>query len=111
MKKTLLFLTLLLITLHAKEMTYTASQHMQQIYLGQRIFKKKLQRRCGYTAAHWALQHTRKEWEEMATKESFKEEFAHMCPRGIKVLKDRWIEPLHLFSIEYAKGTGNHPRC
>ena len=114
MKKILLLSTVLLMaapTLQAEETTFKAAKHMQKVNFGQKIFRKKLQRKCGYTAAHWALQHTQKEWEEVGTGESFKEEFVHMCPRGEKVLKDKWIDSLHLFAIEYAKDTGNRPRC
>jgi len=114
MKKILLMTTVLLMTvptLQAEEATFQAAKHMQKVNFGQKIFRKKLQRRCGYTAAHWALQHTVKEWKQFNTKESFKEEFAHMCPKGTKVLKDKWIDSLHLFAIEYAKDTGNRPRC
>ena len=114
MKKTLLLSTILLMavpTLQAEETTYKAAKHMQKINFGQKIFRKKLQRKCGYTAAYWAAQHTQKEWEKVGTGENFKEEFTRMCPKGISVLKDKWIDSLHLFAIEYAKGTGNRPRC
>ena len=114
MKKILLLATVLLMavtTLQAEEMTYKAAKHMQKVNFGQKIFRKKLQRKCGYTAAHWAEQHTVKEWKEVGTGESFKKEFLHMCPKGEKVLKDKWIDALHLFAIEYAKDTGNRPRC
>ena len=114
MKKTLLLSTVLLIavpTLQAEESTYQAAKHMQKVNFGQKVFRKKLQRKCGYTAAYWAGQHTVKEWGFVGRGASFKEEFAHMCPKGEKVLKDKWIDSLHLFAIEYAKDTGNRPRC
>lgn len=114
MKKILLLSTVLLIAasiLQAEETTYKAAKHMQKVNFGQKIFRKKLQRRCGYTAAHWALQHTQKEWKEIGTGENFKAVFSHMCPKGEKVLKEKWIDSLYLFAIEYAKDTGNRPRC
>ena len=114
MKKILLLSTILLIavpTLQAEVGTYEAAKHMQKVNFGQTIFRKKLQRKCGYTAAHWAMQHTVKEWEEVGTGENFRAKFSEMCPKGEKVLKDKWIDSLHLFAIEYAKDTGNHPRC
>jgi hypothetical protein len=114
MKKILLLSTVLLMsipTLQAEETTYQSAKHMQKVNFGQKIFRKKLQRKCGYTAAHWAMQHTVKEWKKVGTSNNFKAEFSKMCPRGEKVLKDKWIDSLHLFAIEYAKGTGNHPRC
>jgi len=114
MKKLLLLAIVLFTavpTLQAQETTYEAAKHMQKVNFGQNIFRKKLQRKCGYTAAHWALQHTVKEWEQLGTGDNFKAEFFEMCPRGEKVLKDKWIDSLHLFAIEYAKDTGNRPRC
>jgi hypothetical protein len=49
---------------------------------GQRIFRKKLQRRCGYTAAYFAQQHTIKDWKAMGNNESFRSEFNSLCPKG-----------------------------
>lgn len=40
----------------------SASQIQKKINFGQKIFRKKLQRRCGYTAGHWAQKHTLIEW-------------------------------------------------
>lgn len=113
MKKLLLSILILIstMTLEAENDVHVAQNKIKKINFGQKIFRKKLQRKCGYTAAYWAAQHTKKEWNTIGIGESFKEEFAHMCPRGIDKLKKNWIQPLHLFAIEYAKDTGNHPRC
>ena len=104
-------LLLLSLTLNAEETSYQMQQQMKKINYAQKIFRKKLQRKCGYTASHWAQQHTKQEWESFQSKGMFKNELAHMCPKGMKVVKDKWMEPLYLFATEYAKDTGNRPRC
>lgn len=114
MQKTLQLLTALFIlssNITAEENTFQAAQKMKSINNGQRLFRKKLQRKCGYTAAYWAAQHTTQEWKTLDTDEKFKAEFVKMCPRGEKVLKEKWIHSLELFAVEYAKDTGNRPRC
>jgi len=114
MKKILPIILLCLVSLtltQASNDTYQSKQKIKKINFGQSIFRKKLQRKCGFTASYWAQQHTKKEWESFQNKGAFKEEFVNMCPRGIKVVKDKWMEPLYLFATEYAKDTGNRPRC
>ena len=107
----LLLFCVFIVTVHADTVDVTQQQKMKKVDYAQMIFRKKLQRKCGYTAGHWAQQHTLVEWKMIAKDGGFKNEFATMCPRGVKVLKDKWIEPLYLFAKEYAKDTGNRPRC
>ena len=90
---------------------YSTQEKVKKVNNGQRIFRNKLQRKCGFTASYWAQQHTQNEWEEFQTNGTFKEELASMCPRGINRVKDKWMEPLYLFAVEYAKDSGNRPRC
>jgi hypothetical protein len=79
---------------------------------GQKIFRNKLQKKCGFTASHWAHQHTQSEWEEFQENGTFKEELTTMCKRNITtIVKEKWMEPLYLFAVEYAKDSGNRPRC
>ncbi len=85
--------------------------NQKKIDFGQKIFRKKLQKKCGYTAGHWAQQHTKVEWKTIQKKGDFKEELLTMCPRAKEVMKDKWVEPLYLFAKEYAKDTGLRPRC
>ena len=110
MKK--LLLIGLLCTLNSELIQAENTTRVQnKINFGQKIFRKKLQRRCGYTASYWAQQHTKQEWKAFQHDGAFKDELAHMCPKGVKVVKDKWMEPLYLFATEYAKDTGNRPRC
>ena len=114
MKKVLLTgisLSLMIFTLNAQSFESSEKEKMQKINFAQAIFRKKLQKKCGYTAGYWAQQHTLIEWKFITASGDFKHEFAAMCPRGAEVLKEKWIEPLYLFAKEYAKDTDQRPKC
>lgn len=112
MKKLLLIFALMTLSICAETSSYALQQKVKKINNGQRIFRNKLQRKCGFTASHWAYQHTKKEWEEFKASGTFKEEIVAMCKRNITtIFKDKWEEPLYLFAVEYAKDTGKRPRC
>jgi len=110
MKKLLLIGLLCILNIHVANAENSPSVQ-KKINYAQNIFRKKLQRKCGYTASYWAQQHTKKEWENFQDNGVFKDELVSMCPKGIKVVKDKWMEPLYLFATEYARDTGNRPRC
>ena len=112
-KVLLICLTLGMTTLavYAETSVFDEKQKMTKINHGQKIFRNKLQRKCGYTAGHFAQQHTQKEWNSFEKEGKFQEEFARMCPKGTKVAKDEWMEPLYLFATEYASDSDTRPRC
>ncbi len=110
MKKLLLIAGVILMPQTGIALQQHAEQY-KKIHFGQQIFRKKLQKKCGYTAGHWAQQHTRNEWKKLMSKDTFLKEFTKMCPRGSNIVKENWIEPLYLFAIEYAKDSGKKPHC
>ena len=91
--------------------SHQSPNYIRTLKRAQKIFKKKLQKRCGYNAAYFAQLHTQDEWEEFQTKKEFKEEFGRLCPNGKKYLKEKWIKPLYLWSKEYAKDSLYRPLC
>ena len=91
--------------------SHQSPNHIRILKRAQKIFKKKLQKRCGYNAAYFAQLHTQDEWEEFQTKKGFKEEFGKLCPNGKKYLKEKWIKPLYIWSKEYAKDSLYRPLC
>ncbi len=100
------------LTICSEASSYAAQQKVKKVNNGQKIFRNKLQRKCGFTASYWAHQHTQSEWEELQDNGTFKEELAKMCKRNITtIVKDDWMEPLYLFAVEYAKDAGRRPRC
>lgn len=122
MNKTLLIGIIILsqtFSLHAKapqlntqgNSLYSNSEYNMVVDNAQKNFRKKLQRRCGYTAGHFAQFHTKKEWIEIHKQGNFIGEFSKLCPKGVVKLKESWVEPLFLFSEKYARDSGEKPRC
>lgn len=72
MKKVLIMLIMSTLCINAETLTFETQQKMKKIDFGQRIFRNKLQRKCGFTAAHWAQQHTKQEWNTFQAKGTFK---------------------------------------
>ena len=99
------------LAMHAETLTFDEKQKMHKINNGQRIFRNKLQKKCGYTASHFAQQHTKKEWDSFEKEGKFQDEFVRMCPKGEKVAKNEWMEPFYLFATEYASDSKIRPRC
>ena len=106
-----LTLSISTLTINAETLTFDEKQKINKIHYGQTVFRNKLQRKCGYTAGHFAQKHTKKEWETFHKDGEFQEEFAKICPKGTTVAKDKWMEPLYLFATEYASDSNIRPRC
>ena len=110
MKKVLLFslivtLSTLMLNAESKSSDSANITNFEQI---QKIFKKKLRRKCSYTSVCLAQKHTREEWESIKKSGLFKEEFEKLCPQGVGILDDEMIESLFHFSYEYARGSNTH---
>ncbi len=101
----------LIATLFSTLNAETINLDKKMINFGQKIFKHKLQKQCGYTASHWANKHTKEEWDTIQSTGVFKENILEMCPKSTVVLKDEWLKPLYFFAKEYAKDTMTFPNC
>lgn len=78
---------------------------------GQKIFKKKFRKKCGFSGVKFARHHTQGEWEELWENGKFKEEAKKICPRlKIEDIKESWWEHVYDFSYEYASD-GVIPKC
>ena len=78
---------------------------------GQKIFKKKFRKKCGFSGVKFARHHTQGEWEELWESGKFKEEAKKICPRlKIEDIKESWWEHVYDFSYEYASD-GVIPKC
>jgi len=78
---------------------------------GQKIFKKKFRKKCGFSGVKFARHHTQGEWEELWENGKFKEEVKKICPRlKIEDIKESWWEHVYDFSYEYASD-GIIPKC
>jgi len=122
MLKTIVLLSTIVLTIstiHAEEIatksiegtSHVSPNYTKMLKKAQKIFKKKLQKKCGYNAAYFAQLHTQDEWEVFKTVDKFKKEFGVLCPKGEKLLKEKWIKPLYLWSKEYAKDSLYRPMC
>jgi len=103
-----------LITVLALSLFITASMPtsvMAGAKKGQKIFKKKFRKKCGFSGVRFARNHTQAEWEELWDNGKFKEETQKICPRlKIEKIKEKWWEDVYEFSHKYAKD-GVVPKC
>jgi hypothetical protein len=110
MKKIMFRLSLLI--LMGLNIPVVAVSHSAQLNKGQKIFKKKMRRYCGFSGVRFARNHTPDEWEEIWDDGKFQEETKKICPRlKLEKIKKSWWEPVYEFTHEYGKGGSHVPHC
>ncbi len=77
---------------------------------GQKIYLKKLKKKCGFNGAKMAAKHTQDEWEKLKEEGKLEDEIKKQCP-NVKDLKDKYLDDLFDFFYEYASDSGNVPSC
>jgi hypothetical protein len=78
---------------------------------GQKIFKKKFRKKCGFSGVRFARNHTQAQWEEIYDDGKFKAEAKKICPRlNTKKIKKSWWKDVYQFSKKYASD-GVVPKC
>jgi len=78
---------------------------------GQKIFKKKFRKYCGFSGVRFARNHTSAEWEHIYESGKFQEEVKKICPRlKIEKIKKSWWPHVYEFSRKYASD-GVVPKC
>jgi hypothetical protein len=78
---------------------------------GQKIFKKKFRKKCGFSGVRFARNHTQAEWEDIWDEGRFQEEAKKICPRlNLKKIKPKWWKHVYQFSRKYASD-GVVPKC
>ena len=78
---------------------------------GQKIFKKKFRKACGFSGVRFSRNHTQAEWENIYEKGKFQEEAKKICPRlNLKKIKKSWWPYVYEFSYKYASD-GVVPKC
>ncbi|KYJ85927.1 hypothetical protein [Sulfurovum riftiae] len=78
---------------------------------GQKIFKKKFRKSCGFSGVRFSRNHTQAEWEEIYEKGKFQNEAKKICPRlKLKKIKKSWWPHVYEFSHKYASD-GVVPKC
>ena len=78
---------------------------------GQKIFKKKFRKKCGFSGVRFARNHTQAQWEDIYDSGKFKSEAKRICPRlNTKKIKSKWWKDVYKFSYKYASD-GIVPKC
>jgi len=78
---------------------------------GQKIFKKKFRKKCGFSGVRFARSHSQSEWEELYDEGKFPKEAKKICPRlQLNKIKSSWWKHVYEFSYKYAKD-GAVPKC
>ena len=84
---------------------------MANAEIGQKLYKKKLRKKCGFSGAKFGKYHTQQEWEDIHAKGKYKDEVKRICPRlDIDTIKEQWWEDIYEFSKMYASD-GVIPKC
>lgn len=84
---------------------------MADVKKGQKIFKKKFRKKCGFSGVRFARHHTQAEWEDIYDQGKFKEEAKKICPRlNVDKIKKSWWKHVYEFSYKYASD-GVVPKC
>jgi hypothetical protein len=76
---------------------------------GQKIYSKKLKKACGFNGAEFAKKHTQDEWKAIGAG-GMNAEIKKLCPSA-KDLKEKYIQDVLDFSINFASDSGNVPSC
>jgi hypothetical protein len=78
---------------------------------GQKIFKKKFRKYCGFSGVRFARNHTSAEWEEIYESGKFQAEAKKICPKlKVEKIKKSWWPHVYEFSYKYASD-GIIPKC
>jgi hypothetical protein len=78
---------------------------------GQKLFKKKFRKKCGFSGVRFARNHTQDEWEEIYDEGKFQAEAKKICPRlKLNKIKPSWWKHVYDFSVKYASD-GVVPKC
>lgn len=107
MKKLMAALTLVAFTMVSTPTTAEAS-----VSKGQKIYKKKMRKYCGFSGVRFAREHTQDEWEELYDDGEFQAEAKNICPKlPLKKIKKSWWPHVYEFTYEYGQGGSHVPKC
>jgi len=76
---------------------------------GQKLYSKKLKKKCGMNGAKFAAKHTQDEWESIKGAGKFADEVANIC-HGAKI-KSKYENDIYDFAYQFASDSGNVPSC
>lgn len=77
---------------------------------GQKLFTKKLKKKCGMSGAAMAGKHTQDEWETIGEAGKLSNEIKEICP-DVNYVKEKYLPHLLKFFHTYGSDSGNVPSC
>ncbi|TLT07850.1 cytochrome C [Aliarcobacter thereius] len=90
----------------------TSTSLMADASRGQKVFIKFLKEPCGMDGAIFALKHTQDEWRQIKADGKAEAEIMKFCPNYVEgSVKERLLDSVMDFSIEFASDSGNVPAC
>ena len=100
------------LSLVAFAMVSTPTVATASVGTGQKIFKKKMRKYCGFSGVKFARMHTQDEWEELWEDGEFQKETKKICPKlDVKKIKKSWWDHIYDFTYEYGAGGSHVPKC
>ena len=100
------------LSLVAFAMVSTPTVASASVKKGQKIYKKKVRKYCGFSGVRFARHYTQDEWEEIYEDGEFKAETKRICPKlPLKQIKKSWWDHLYEFTYEYGEGGSHVPKC
>ncbi len=100
------------LTLVAFAMVSTPTVSEASVKKGQKIYKKKMRKYCGFSGVRFAREHTQDEWEEIYDDGEFQAETKRICPKlPLKKIKKSWWQHVYEFTYEYGTGGSHVPKC
>lgn len=100
------------LSLVAFAMVSTPTVATASVAKGQKIYKKKMRKYCGFSGVRFARMHTQDEWEELWDDGDFQKETKKLCPKlDIKKIKKSWWDHIYEFTYEYGAGGSHVPKC
>jgi len=101
-----------ILSLAAFAMVSTPTVASADVNKGQKIFKKKLRKYCGFSGVRFARNHTQDEWEVIYDNDEFQAETKKICPKlPLNKIKKSWWSHLYDFTYEYGEGGSHVPHC
>ncbi|MEA3330902.1 MAG: cytochrome C [Campylobacterota bacterium] len=77
---------------------------------GQKLYTKKLKKKCGITGAEMSSKHSQDEWAEINDAGKLEAEIKTICPK-VKKVKAKYLPHFYDFFKEFANDSGNVPSC
>ena len=76
---------------------------------GQKLYVKKLKKKCGISGSAFAGKHTQDKWEEIYDAGKLSDEIKKICKGN--TLGEKLLPHIYDFAYEYASDSGNVPSC